>query len=142
APPSYVKDVQPFLKKYCVECHRTGNAKSGINLESYDAVIKGGRSGRKMVVANDPDNSRLVTCTEGTAGTKMPPRKAKNQPTKGEVEVLRNGIKAGARADTAVQEKKDSPQGNPTSRAREEAVLVEARLFPLPDGRGSFSRLR
>ena len=49
-----------------------------------------------------------MQCTEGTAGKKMPPRKAKNQPTKQEIEVLRNWIKAGAKDDSEAQ-KKDAP---------------------------------
>src|SRR5437764_1158670 len=98
--PSYVKDVRPFLNKYCVECHKTGNAKSGLNLESYESIKKGGRNGRKALVSGEPDRSRLVTTTEGKARPAMPPKNAKLKPTDKETAILRAWIAAGAKDDT------------------------------------------
>ena len=99
-PPSYVKDVQPFLNKYCVQCHKTGMAKGGANLESYASIMKGGKNGRKLLVAGKPDESRIVTCTEGTTKPVMPPKKAKAKPADKEAAVLRDWVKAGAKDDT------------------------------------------
>ena len=65
---SYVKDVRPFLDKFCVQCHKSGAMKSGVNLESFAAIMKGASKGRTLVTAGDADKSRLVQCTEGTAG--------------------------------------------------------------------------
>ena len=30
--PSYVKDVRPFLDKYCVNCHQGAKAKAGVRI--------------------------------------------------------------------------------------------------------------
>jgi len=98
--PSYVKEVRPFLNKYCVECHKTGQKKGGANLESYESIRKGGKNGRALLVAGKPDESRIVTCTEGTSKPVMPPKKAKAKPTDKEVAMLRAWVAAGAKDDT------------------------------------------
>src|SRR5205085_7447950 len=46
AAPSYMKDIRPFLSKYCMECHKTGTAKGGLNLDSYENMLKPGKKGR------------------------------------------------------------------------------------------------
>jgi len=97
ADPTYGKDVQPFLKKYCVECHTGAKAKAGVTLDSFESLMKPGRKGRKNVVPGDPEKSSVVTSTEGKAGHKMPPRKYASQPTAKEIEVLRDWVKAGAK---------------------------------------------
>src|SRR5690242_8342309 len=74
-PPSYAKDVVPFLKKYCVECHRAGKIKGGLRLDTYDNVMKGLPRGRSLVHPGNPDKSKLVTTTEGKAKPYMPPKK-------------------------------------------------------------------
>jgi Planctomycete cytochrome C len=126
--PSYVKDVRPFLDKFCVECHQSGNAKAGVNLASFDAIMKGGKKGRRLLTAGDPDQSRIVLCTEGISGKKMPPKKAK-QPTKNEIEVLRNWIKAGAKDDTGAQ-KKDAPSNEKTQSSNHGGHAESAGVTP------------
>ena len=98
--PSFSRDVQPFLQKYCMECHRSGKVKGGLNLESYESMMKGSKRGRKVVVPGQPDQSRLVWTLEHQMKPYMPPRKSP-QPTEKEIAVLRAWIKAGAKNDTA-----------------------------------------
>src|SRR2546423_1350567 len=76
-PPSYTKEIRPLLDKYCVECHRIGNLKGGANLESLEGIMKGGRKGKVLLVAGKPDESRIVTTTEGKTRPFMPPKNAK-----------------------------------------------------------------
>ena len=101
--PSYTKEVRPFLDKYCIECHQGKKAKAGVNLESFQSIMKGSKKGRKIVVAGQADKSRLVTCVEGTGGKKMPPKKATNQPTDKEIKMLREWVNGGAKDDTPKQ---------------------------------------
>jgi|ERR1043166_475260 mono/diheme cytochrome c family protein len=128
--PSYIKEVRPFLDKYCIQCHKTGMAKGGANLESYESIMKGGKGGRKLLVAGKPDESRLVTCTEGTAKPVMPPKKAKAKPSEKETAVLRDWVKAGAKDDTPKDaEVKDvSRKGAKTPSKDGEVVLVTSPL--------------
>ena len=46
--PTYSKDVAPFLKKYCVDCHNSNKAKAGFDLETYDSLVGEGKKGRAM----------------------------------------------------------------------------------------------
>jgi hypothetical protein len=98
APPSYTKDIRPFLTKYCMECHKSTNAKAGLSVETYDAIMKGSRK-RKAVVPGKADESRLVTTVEGRTRPVMPP-KNKAKPNEKEIATLRAWIAAGAKDDT------------------------------------------
>src|SRR6516162_787710 len=90
AAPTYSKDVAPFLKKYCVDCHNSNKAKAGFDLETYDSLVGGGKKGRAAVVAGNPDKSRVVMVLEGN-GKQMPPRKSL-QPDQKEVAKIRDWI--------------------------------------------------
>lgn len=75
AAPGYA-GVQVFFNTSCAGCHGATNGKAGIDLSSYDGVMKGGREGA-IVKPGDPDNSLLVQALRGTHGAKqMPPRGA------------------------------------------------------------------
>jgi hypothetical protein len=97
-PPSFTKDIRPFLTKYCMECHKSTNAKAGLSVESYDAIMKGSKR-RKVLVAGKPEESRLLATIEGKARPPMPPRN-KQKPGEKEVALLRSWIAAGAKDDT------------------------------------------
>jgi mono/diheme cytochrome c family protein len=90
--PTFGKDVKTFLQTYCINCHGAAKPRAGINLESYDSTVNGGKS---LVVAGKPDDSRLVRVCEGK-GKPMPPKKAK-QPSADEIKSLRDWIADGAK---------------------------------------------
>jgi Planctomycete cytochrome C len=96
--PSYVKDVKPFLGRYCVACHQGPRAKAGYKFDSYDSLFKGGRRG-PAVMASNADKSMLIRSLEGAA-KKMPPRKYSEQPSADEIAKLKAWITAGAKDDT------------------------------------------
>src|SRR5262245_58540584 len=98
--PSYSKDIRPFLAKYCLECHNAKTLKGTLNLESYKALIDGSDSG-PVVKTGKPNESKLVLLAEHKDKPTMPPPKAKFQPTKDEVKLLRAWVAAGARDDGA-----------------------------------------
>ena len=93
--PSFVKDVKPFLAKYCTECHGGNQTKAGVNLTSYDNLMKGSKK-KKVVVAGKPDDSALVKTLTGAA-KKMPPKSFANQPSKEEIDMIKAWIMAGTR---------------------------------------------
>lgn len=72
---SFKNDVQPILHDYCVSCHSVGGkgyAKSGLDLTSYDGLMKGTKYGPVVI----PGNSEVSTFTKLLTGTnkglKMP----------------------------------------------------------------------
>ena len=96
--PSYSKQIRPFLTKYCLECHNAKTAKGTLSLDTYKALMDGADAG-PVVVAGQPDKSKLVLLPEHKAKPPMPPAKAKFQPTKDEVALLRAWVAAGAKDD-------------------------------------------
>lgn len=99
--PSYAKDIRPLLAKYCLECHNAKTQKGTLDLESHKAMMTGSDIGA-VVIAGKPDESKLVLLTEHKQKPIMPPAKAKLQPTKAEVQVLRAWVAAGAKDDAAL----------------------------------------
>ena len=71
---SYVEDVAPIFRGWCVSCHEPGgqgyNA-SGLDLTTYDGLMKGTQFG-PMVIPGEPDNSNLLVLVEGRAKIRMP----------------------------------------------------------------------
>lgn len=91
---SYVKDVQPIFDANCIVCHSTSGRMSGLSLESYEELMKGGTKGH-AVVPGDSAKSRLIGMIEGTINPKMPPGGALKP---AEIKIVRTWIDAGAHA--------------------------------------------
>jgi hypothetical protein len=136
--PSYTKDVHPFLNKYCVECHQGNKSKGGVNLESYESLMKGGKKGRQLLVPGQSDKSPLVMTVEGKGSRKMPPKKASAQPTADEIGVLRAWVEGGAKDDTP---KKSSWNGGAEKNFRTSTLAMAESPF-LPSGLLGFERLQ
>jgi WD40 repeat protein len=100
SPPSYAKQVRPFLAKYCLECHNAKSAKLGLNLETAKAILDGSDSG-PVLEPGQPDKSRIVLLVEGKDKPPMPPKEAKFHPKKEEIGILRAWVAAGAKNDSA-----------------------------------------
>src|SRR5262249_48903676 len=81
-PVSYARDVKPFLARYCLQCHSGARPRGGLNLETYQTLLKGGQS-FQVVKPGKPDDSPLVTMAEGTFQPVMPPANSR-QPKKEE----------------------------------------------------------
>ena len=71
---SFAEDIAPIFKGWCVSCHQPGgegyNA-SGLDLTSYDGLMKGTKFG-PMVIPGKPDTSNLIVLIEGRAKISMP----------------------------------------------------------------------
>ena len=71
---SFAEDIVPILKGWCVSCHQPGGegyTASGLDLTSYDGLMKGTKFG-PMVIAGQPDSSSLIALIEGRAKISMP----------------------------------------------------------------------
>ena len=80
-PTSFAEDVMPIFRGRCVSCHQPGAEgfdKSGLDLTSYEGVMKGTKHG-PMVIPRDPDSSNLVWLLDwrGSAEVRMPHGKKK-----------------------------------------------------------------
>lgn len=103
----FKKDVVPILDEHCVECHQPGAVgleKSGLDLTSYEGLMKGTKHG-PVVVPGDAFTSNLMVLIEGQADPSISmPHKAQAGPTKKDRGAIRGWIARGAKKD-AFQEK-------------------------------------
>jgi WD40 repeat protein len=97
-PASFTKDIQPFLAKYCYECHKGPKGKAELDVSTYQGFLKGGISFPGFVPGK-PNDSFALTLVEGKSKPVMPP-KGKPQPTDAEKKLLRDWIAAGAKDDS------------------------------------------
>jgi len=98
--PTYSADVAPILQKHCLSCHSSAQHKSGLILESYSALLKGGRHGQ-VVVPHDAKSSLMVQMLEGDIEPQMP---ADEDPLPAsEIDIIKSWINAGAEGPVAVE---------------------------------------
>jgi WD40 repeat protein len=130
--PDYTRDVAPILQKNCVICHSKTAHKNDLVLDSYDALMKGGKRG-PSIIANNADASILVEMLEGKLIPRMP---LDDDPLPAaEIAAIKSWINAGApgpsSGDTLVAIK-----ASPTPSIRPEVPVVSpvASLKFSPDG--------
>lgn len=72
---SYRSDVLPILHDYCVSCHSPGGrgyAKSGLDLTSYEGLMKGTKFGPVVIPGNSETSTFTKLLTGTNKGLKMP----------------------------------------------------------------------
>ncbi len=82
--------VQPLFDVHCVKCHGPIEQKSGLELDTPEAVFKGGDEGA-VVVPGNPEESRLYQYLAADSDPHMPPKK---QLKESEIETVRQWIAA------------------------------------------------
>jgi hypothetical protein len=96
---SYKLDVQPILQSRCVECHEPGGQgyeASGLDLTSYQGLMKGTKHGA-IVVPGDPLTSNLLVLVEGRASPTVRMPHNQRPLLKQQTEILRLWVKQGAK---------------------------------------------
>lgn len=71
--PNYEDDVKPIFARYCFTCHSASEKRSGLSLDTFAGVVKGGSSG-DVVVPGRPASSLLYKAVahEGDGVPMMP----------------------------------------------------------------------
>lgn len=95
---SYEQDIEPIFKEYCISCHKDGNAANGLNLETYEGVMKGTRYGR-AIIPGLPEASALVTVLDHSARPEIHMPYGKPLLTGNRLKNLELWVKAGAPKD-------------------------------------------
>ncbi len=71
---SYSKDIHPIFAERCADCHLNGKRKGGLQLDSREAILKGGEDGPVVVIGKSAE-SRLVQLVSSTDPDKVMPKK-------------------------------------------------------------------
>ncbi len=91
---SYQREVEPFLRKYCVGCHHAEDAEADFACDSLAGLLKGSKD-KVVIEAKAAEESLLVKLLRGTAEPKMPPED-EVQPTDDEIAMVMRWIDQGA----------------------------------------------
>jgi mono/diheme cytochrome c family protein len=96
---SYAEDVVPILKGRCVGCHQSGGdglEKSGLDLSSYQGLMKGTKFG-PMIIAGDPDSSNLMRLLDWRVDPKIRMPHGKKKLSTCDRDAIRTWIREGAK---------------------------------------------
>ena len=96
---TFVKDVAPIIKKYCLPCHLEENENpSGLAMDTYELLLKGGNEG-DTVIPEKPKNSNLYLklSADPPFGKQMPRNRRKL--SKEEVQLIYDWIEQGAKKE-------------------------------------------
>ena len=96
---SFAEDILPLLKWRCSGCHQAGGdgqEKSGLDLTTYEGVMKGTKFG-KMIVAGDPESSNLMLLLDWRAAPALRMPHGKKQLSKCDRDAVRAWIREGAK---------------------------------------------
>lgn len=97
----FSRDIRPAFQKNCLPCHNTTRAKSGVNLETVDQIMRGGDSG-SILVPGQADESLLFQVAAHQSDPVMPPESNKvnaRRLNETELALLRRWIDQGAPDD-------------------------------------------
>ena len=59
APVSFVRDIAPMLVKQCQGCHGPKKVKGGYRVDTFESLLKAGKSDAPAVVKGKPTESEL-----------------------------------------------------------------------------------
>jgi hypothetical protein len=97
---SYKKNVFPIIHDYCLNCHEPGGKgyeKSGLNMSTYESLIKGTKFG-SVIKPGDSFTSIFIQVVEGRvhASIKMPYGMSGGL-AKDKIEILKKWVDQGAK---------------------------------------------
>ena len=95
---SFKLDVHPILQTRCTQCHApggTGYQQSGLDLTSYQGLMKGTKHG-PIVVPGDPFTSNLNVIIEGRAAREIQMPHHQRPLLRLQQQILANWVKQGA----------------------------------------------
>jgi mono/diheme cytochrome c family protein len=96
---SFADDVLPIFRGRCVGCHQPGSPgteKSGLDLTSYEGLMKGTQYG-KMVIPGDPESSNLMWLLDWRASPELRMPHGKKKLSTCDRDTIRAWIREGAK---------------------------------------------
>jgi uncharacterized membrane protein len=102
--------VGPMLLDRCESCHNADKQESGLDLTSYERVMRGGESGRVVVPGNIELSELLRRITVDPSDDEFMPAEGKTPLTAQQVEIIRWWITAGAPRDTTLAQVDLTPE--------------------------------
>jgi len=98
-PQSFFEDILPIFKGRCLSCHQPGGAgyeKSGLDLTSYEGLMKGTKFGA-MVTPRDPEGRNLMWLLDWRASPEVRMPHGNKKLSIGDRNAIRAWIREGAK---------------------------------------------
>ena len=128
-PASYYTEVRPLLQVHCSGCHQPANMLSGLDITTYEGILRGGAKHGSSLVKGNPENSPLVGLVTGNLEPRMPMGGAELAPEA--VDLLTRWVREGAEDDTPAEAKAPQTPTEPPEYAQ--APTITGMAFS-PDG--------
>lgn len=112
---SYQRTIAPLFQEKCLACHNHTTRQGGLNLETYEALLNGGKRGAPITPGKSAD-SLLVKMLEGTIKPQMP---LGDQLSDAEIGQIKAWIDAGA-----------SNASNPMTTVESKAAVSAKTIIP------------
>ena len=128
-PVSYYEHVRPVLQVHCSGCHQPANQLSGLDITSYEGILRGGSKHGSSISKGVPAGSPLVSLVTGKLEPRMPMGAAALPPDT--VELLTRWVQEGAEDDTPLEARAPQPPSEPPT--YDQAPTITGMAFS-PDG--------
>jgi Planctomycete cytochrome C len=102
--------IQPILERRCSACHGSEKHKADLSVESYKALLKGGKNGPVLIAGKAFDSPMIQRLLLPLNDDDHMPPDGKPQPILAEIAALQWWIDHGAPADKTVGDLKPSPE--------------------------------
>jgi hypothetical protein len=102
----FSQDIAPILAKNCSGCHsgdRPGLKKGKLELTSFEKLLKGTTTNKKVVIPGNPEESSLVLRIKGEETPRMP--RGDNVLSDEAISKIERWVKAGAKLDQGINAK-------------------------------------
>ena len=93
---AYSSTIQPIFDAKCSSCHGGAKTDAGLNLTSWDNLIKGSQFG-EAIIAYDSDHSTLVRMTSSLVGGAHPANQPASALSEAELSTIKSWIDQGAK---------------------------------------------
>jgi len=94
----YSEHVQPLLNQYCTSCHGSQSPAAGLQVNTWDNLIRGSRDGEALIPF-DPNNSMMIEMLTKLSGGSHPSETGQGAPDSIETDFLVRWIREGAKND-------------------------------------------
>ncbi len=91
---TYTQTIEPLLRQHCVACHNPDESEGGLDLSTYEGLLRGGQTGPALT-PGAVASSRMHLMASGTLEPAMPPDPSERL-SESQLEALADWIQAGA----------------------------------------------
>jgi hypothetical protein len=112
----YGARIQPILASQCLPCHGREKRKGGLQLDSYTALMRGGKDGAAIKAGDVRGSDLYRRITLSPSDDNFMPKGGRPALTEDQVKLIELWIANGASSTAKVDSIKDAPSGSPVRR--------------------------